>query len=129
MTPITLSVIIFTFVALIIYDLLVVFKAVKNEKTLSVVMKYIGMELPFFPFMWGVLTGHFFWPATTDPVSMFLHQNIALWLSVFSALLCFWTLWVTYFKNKTHRVYEFVTKYPIVMVVFGVLVGHFVWGL
>lgn len=136
MFNLTFWVIAITSAALIIYDILVVTGTIKDKygddrKTLSRVMKYLGVHFPFVPMAAGVLMGHFFWPLASDVVSNFFHQHIIIWLSVLGGLWLTWSLVMLLTETKlTRKLFNFCAKYPILVPgVSGVLIGHFAWGI
>lgn len=111
MRKITSLIVVIVVAVLVLWD---VFVAVTPEEgdTISEIIRDYGSRHPVLPFGFGVLSGHFFWPAKTKLHGVF----VGICLGAVGTLLA--TLGFLY-----------ELRWPSMLpVLFGVLLGHLVWA-
>lgn len=116
-------------ISYIIWDIFLATNAVKGDTISEVVLFYAKRSL-FLPTTLGVLLGHFFWPIYNNH----LHNRLPGW-AIVTILVTLGLFGIGFDIMNALRglsngsaFLTFLLKWPIILALFGILVGHFVWG-
>ena len=108
-------------VALIGWDIYVATNTLEGD-TISEIMLLFAQKRMIVPMFFGVLMGHWFWPRA---------YRLVPWQWTIGVL-CGVTLLVVGWDIIDHhwnsRVYDFLVKWPILIVTAGTFIGHFFWS-
>ena len=115
-TLVTQIILVATTVNIIVYDILAVIYG--KRSTISKVVLDTSLKFLFIPYACGVLMGHFFWPGREAGKK----QIIAL--AIISVCILGYSIYGLYAKDT---VTLFLKKYPIIIMQFGIVIGHFCW--
>ena len=98
------------------WDIVVATNRARGDTISEVVLFYARSSFSL-PFGWGLLAGHFFWPG-----ERWLASSSGFWTTMVISLAVLLVDGLTSFEPWLLR------RYPIVMAVPGLLIGHFLWA-
>lgn len=120
----TVEIIVFSTIGLLILlNTILNINYYKND-TINVVIKNWSYNKYFFiPFLWGVFGGHFFLGSKKPVLDIFItHWEIP------PIVLAVIVIIMIIYGRKLPKVYIIKTKYQIILLVSGLLFGHFIWS-
>ncbi|AXO79847.1 hypothetical protein DZC78_05405 [Olleya aquimaris] len=120
----TVEIIVFSTIGLLILlNTILNINYYKND-TINVVIKNWSYNKYFFiPFLWGVFGGHFFLGSKKPVLDIFItHWEIP------PIVLAVIVIIMIIYGRKLPKDYIIKTKYQIILLVSGLLFGHFIWS-